>query len=223
MQNRLGVRHMKSAINVAILGIAVFFMNMQNALAETSDHAAHAEDLHAVADGHHEAASSGLPQLDPSTYPSQIFWLVISFVLLYIYFSSKTLPEMSSVLEDRQDRITNDLTTAEELKNEIETAQITYEKSLGNARDKATQTLTDTGLKIAEKASQESDKFGDMAEKEITALEKEIEKAKGEAMESINSIVAEVSHEAAQKIVGLKLDLKKAQTVVKALNQKKAA
>lgn len=224
MQNRLSIRGMRTVLNAAFVGFGLTYLQLNSALAESAGHMdKHEATSHAADAAHHGESSGGLPQLDPSTYPSQIFWLVIAFVLLYFFFSSKTLPEVSSVLEKRKDRISNDLGTAEQLKEEIEEAQTTYEDSLSGARDKAAKTLADTNAKIAEKAAKETEKLNDKAVKEINALESEIQKAKQAAMDDISSVVAEVSHEAAQKIVGMKLDPKKAQTVVKALNEKKAA
>ena len=214
MKNRLGIRNMRNIIKTGFFSLGLLLTDIQLVLAEPASHGY---------DDHHEASSGGLPQLDPSTYPSQIFWLIVAFILLYMFFSSKTLPEMSTVMENRKDRISNDLNTAEQLKNDIEAAQKNYEASLTGARDKAAKTLADTNAKIAEKAAKENDAFRETADKEIAALEKEITKAKKDAMNDMNAIVAEVSQEAAEKIVGLKLDIKKAQTVVKALNQKKAA
>jgi F-type H+-transporting ATPase subunit b len=214
MKNRLGIRNMRHIIKTGFFSLGLLLTDIQLVLAEPASHGY---------DDHHEASSGGLPQLDPSTYPSQIFWLIVAFILLYMFFSSKTLPEMSTVMENRKDRISNDLNTAEQLKNDIEAAQKNYEASLTGARDKAAKTLADTNAKIAEKAAKENDAFRETADKEIAALEKEITKAKKDAMNDMNAIVAEVSQEAAEKIVGLKLDIKKAQTVVKALNQKKAA
>ena len=205
---------MRNIIKTGFFSLGLLLTDIQLVLAEPASHGY---------DDHHEASSGGLPQLDPSTYPSQIFWLIVAFILLYMFFSSKTLPEMSTVMENRKDRISNDLNTAEQLKNDIEAAQKNYEASLTGARDKAAKTLADTNAKIAEKAAKENDAFRETADKEIAALEKEITKAKKDAMNDMNAIVAEVSQEAAEKIVGLKLDIKKAQTVVKALNQKKAA
>lgn len=210
MQNRLSSLLVKNT-KAAFWASALVFADIAVALAAKQ---AHGE----------EASSGGLPQLDPSTYPSQIFWLIIAFALLYFFFSAKTLPEVSSVLENRKDRIANDLSTADQLKNEIDDAQAKYEGSLGDARTKAAKALADTNAKIADKAFKENEKFRAEADKQMAALEKEIDKAKTEALDDMNAIVAEVSKEAAQKIVGIKnLDIKKAQTVVKALNQKKAA
>lgn len=215
MQNRTVTGNMKNAFNLGFLSLGLLFLDVQHVLAAKSSHGG---------ENHQDAGSSGgLPQLDPTTYPSQIFWLIIAFGLLYIFFSSRTLPEVSSVLENRKDRISNDLNMAEQLKTDIETAQQTYEDSLKGARNKATKTLADANVKITEKATLKSDEFRTQAEKDIAALEKDIEKAKIDAMDDMNEIVAEVSQEAAEKIVGLKLDIKKAHTVVKALNQKQAA
>src|SRR5690606_28063422 len=64
-------------------------------------------DLHA--EGH--PTGGGLPQLDVSTFPSQLFWLFVSFGIMYMIFSRRTLPEISGVLENRQSHIQGDLET----------------------------------------------------------------------------------------------------------------
>jgi F-type H+-transporting ATPase subunit b len=60
--------------------------------------------------------SAGLPQLDTSSYPSQIFWLAVSFLLLFWLFRTKALPRVGEVLEARQDRIAADLDRATKLR-----------------------------------------------------------------------------------------------------------
>ena len=49
--------------------------------------------------GGHYAEVEGLPQLDFTTYSSQIFWMFVFFILLYVFFAKKTLPEISSAVE----------------------------------------------------------------------------------------------------------------------------
>ena len=63
-------------------------------------------------------AGPKLPQLDVQTYASQIFWLVVSFIVLYFLVAKVAMPRISEVLEERQERIEDDLDKAETLKKE---------------------------------------------------------------------------------------------------------
>ena len=67
-----------------------------------------------------------MPQLDVSTFSSQIFWLIICFSVLYYLLSRKALPRISETLEARQDRIAADLDQAQRLRREAETALASY-------------------------------------------------------------------------------------------------
>lgn len=168
-------------------------------------------------DGHHEASSSGLPQLDATTFPSQLFWLAVTFVLLYLIFSKKSLPEISGVLENRQQHIEDDLESAEKLKEEAEQAQRAYEESLTDAKEQATKALHDVQEKMKAKAEKQNNDFRAKAEKDIQGLEDRLNKAKEAAMDDMNTIAAEIASEAAKKIVGIDPDLEQAKTVVKAI------
>ena len=78
-----------------------------------------------------------LPQLNLQTYPSQIFWLIVSFVILYLLVSRVAMPRISEVLEERHERIADDLDKAETLKKEADLVRAEYEKARSEARDKA--------------------------------------------------------------------------------------
>ena len=65
----------------------------------------------AAADGAGKA-SGGLPQLNITTFPSQIFWLVVTLVVLFLLLSKVALPRIASVLEERADAIADDLDAA---------------------------------------------------------------------------------------------------------------
>lgn len=174
--------------------------------------------LGAEVHGHEEASTSGMPQLDTTTFPSQVFWLAVTFAIMYMIFSKKSLPEISGVLENRQQHIQSDLETAEDLKKEAEEAQHAYESSLENARTSASKALNDVQSKIKAKAEKQHESFREKSEKDIQDLEKRLDKVKKDAMDDMNTIAAEVASEAAKKIVGINADLEQAKTVVKALN-----
>ena len=84
-----------------------------------------------------EHASGGLPQLDFTTFPSQIFWLVVTCVVLFQLMNKVALPRISTVLEERADAIADDLDRAEEFKRKAAEAEEAYNQALVEARSKA--------------------------------------------------------------------------------------
>jgi F-type H+-transporting ATPase subunit b len=170
-----------------------------------------------------EHASGGLPQFDPSTFASQLFWLAVTFAVLYVFFSKKSLPDIAKVLENREKHIKNDLDTAERLQREAEQAQQHYESLLTNAKAEATKLTTGAVTSLKEQAEKNQQAFREKSAKEIDALEGRLKKAKQDAMKDMNKIAAEIAREAAEKIVGIKADIEQAQNVVQALNKREAA
>ena len=79
----------------------------------------------------------GMPQLDFTTFPNQMFWLFVTIVAIYFVLSKIALPRIGAVLSDRQDTIEHDLARAEELKQMAEDAEKAYNKALADARIEA--------------------------------------------------------------------------------------
>ncbi|CAM3205347.1 F0F1 ATP synthase subunit B' [Paracoccus nototheniae] len=99
------------------------------------DAATHGTD--AAAHGAVAAESAGLPQLDIATFGNQIFWLVVTLVVLYLVLSRVALPRIAAVLSDRQGAVTGDLMAAEEFKLKAREAEAAYDKALADARAEA--------------------------------------------------------------------------------------
>ncbi|MFB0929832.1 MAG: F0F1 ATP synthase subunit B' [Ascidiaceihabitans sp.] len=99
-----------------------------------------ATDTHSAA----EASGPGMPQLDFSTWGNQIFWLVITLVVIYIILSRVALPRIASVLAERQGTITNDIAAAEDLKAKAQDAEAAYDKALIDARAEAGRIVAET-------------------------------------------------------------------------------
>jgi F-type H+-transporting ATPase subunit b len=93
----------------------------------------HAGD-HAAAGAEH---ATGMPQLDISTFPNQIFWLVLTLVAIYFVLNRIALPRIGAVLAERQGTITNDIAAAEELRLRAREAEAAYDKALADARAEA--------------------------------------------------------------------------------------
>ena len=159
------------------------------------------------------SSSSGpkLPQLDLATYSSQVFWLIISFVVLYFLVAKLAMPRIAEVLEERQERIEDDLDKAETLKKEAYQVRIEYEKALSAAREKAQEATRHAQEEIA-KRSAEAESAAQVkvtvmleeAEKRIAASKTGAEGKPGDPISSLErSVAQEVVANAVQKLIGV--------------------
>lgn len=139
------------------------------------------------------ACAPGLPQMCTDTFPSQIFWLVLTFIFLYVMMSRVTLPKIGRVIEERRDRIADDLGKAEDLKNQSEAAIEDYEQALAEARAKAHVLAQETRDKLnadadARKATVEAE-----LEKKLEAAEARIGETKTAALASIKEVASDTA------------------------------
>jgi F-type H+-transporting ATPase subunit b len=99
----------------------------------------------------------GLPQLDISTFASQLFWLLISFVILYTVISRVAAPKIGGVIQDRANRIRGDLETAAKAKRDSEAAIAGYEKALADARTRGLKTSDELRNKVQAEINAKND------------------------------------------------------------------
>lgn len=183
----------------------------------------HIQSEGVVHDDAHHGEGGGLPQLDPTWFASQSFWLLLMFGTLYLLFSRTVLPAISNTMENRHEHIQGDLDTAQRLKAEAESVHSAYEASLEKARAKAAALYHDVEEDIKAKAEKQQAELRERLQSETELSEARIMKSKNEAMIEMTSIAAEIASEAAKKIVGIDTDIQSAQNVVKDLNKAKAA
>lgn len=146
-----------------------------------------------------------MPQLDPSVFPTQLFWLVLTFVPLYLILWRVVLPRMSGMLEARQHKIDNDLTRAAALRDEAETVLAECEKTMADAHAEAHAMMRQVEEETAAKTEAEIEKVNERLAKETANAEASIEKAKEEAYENLKSMVSELALSATQKVIGAKI------------------
>lgn len=169
--------------------------------------------------GHeHDAASGGLPQLDIATYPSQLFWLLIFFVGLYVIFAKAILPVISATIQNRSIHIQEDMDVAERLTKEAEQAQQAYEEKLSSAREQATKMYKEVTDEVNALKTQEWDKMRGRWMTAEDKLSQEIASSTNDVMAEMNDIAAEIAQEAASKIVGIDMDLDTARRAVEGIN-----
>lgn len=148
------------------------------------------------------AQAAGLPQLDTATFPPQLIWLGLTFVVLYLMMSRVALPRISQVLEERQHKIDDNLKKAEALKEEAQAASEAYEKALAEARAEAHGIMLETHNRIAEEAAKKQAEVGAELEAEIQSAEARINEARDAAMAGLSAVAAEVAISAAEKVSG---------------------
>ncbi|HJO73282.1 MAG: F0F1 ATP synthase subunit B' [Rhodospirillales bacterium] len=154
------------------------------------------------------ALAAGLPQLDTSKYPSMVIWLAISFAVLYVLMARVALPRIARVLEERQDRIDDNLGKAASLKADAKIAAEAYEKALADARDQAQEILHETSQRLTTTAAKRHAEVAERLAGEIDAAEERIARAKQEALSHVGEMVADVVGEAAAKLLGEATDEK---------------
>ena len=135
--------------------------------------------------------SSAFPPLDTSTFPSQLFWLVIFFALLYLLMSRVALPRIAKILDNRASRIEGDLAKAKALKDETEAAVQAYEKALADARGKAQSIATETRAKMTAEMDAERSAVEKSPAAKVAEAETAIAAAKAKAMKDVGDVAAE--------------------------------
>jgi len=176
------------------------------------------------ADASHAAeANVGFPQLKAESFPSQIFWLVISFTLLYVLMSKVALPGVAQVIETRAAQQEGNLSQAVSMQQEAEGVKTAYEASVAKARAGAQEVIAAAELEISERIQAENAKFGEHARKRVATAEQAIEKAKSEALASIADVSAEISAEIVGKVSGIQVTKNDTKKAVATVMKKEAA
>lgn len=146
-----------------------------------------------TADGHGTEESGLFPPFDPAYFPSQLFWLAITFGLLYWVLASMILPRLSANLERRSDTIADDLDQAARLNEQAEEAKQALEVSLAQARTKARETAAKAEEAMGEEIAAETRKVDAAIDKKLEAAETRISEVRAEAMANVQTVASEAT------------------------------
>ncbi len=144
-----------------------------------------------------------MPQFDPSTFASQLFWLVVTFVALYWVVAKIGIPRIGEVLDQRARVIQDDLDRAAQLKAETDQAIATYEAAMTAARDQAHDHMRGVQAEMKAAAETRTAELSAKVTKQIGEAEARITTAKKAAMESLTSIAAETARDVVGKLAEL--------------------
>lgn len=169
-----------------------------------------------------DAEQGGLPQLNIETYSSQIFWLFVSFLLLYVVFANRILPDISDVLERRRETISSDLETAETLREEAESVQREYEEAIAQAQKEGAELLQNLQKQVRADMDRDLNSFKESSQKQIEEAEAVANDAKNRIMAEVQSHVPELTAQIVEKLTGMDAKQADAEKVVSNLVDNKA-
>ena len=140
-----------------------------------------------------KAAGAGLPQLDISTWPSQLFWLVVMFTAGYILMAKVVTPRIGTVLEERRAKLDDDLGKARTANEDAARIRAEYEAELDAARTAAAETARQATAEAVKRAEAGDAKIAKRLSEKVAKAEAKLAKAHSEAMANLNTVAAEAA------------------------------
>jgi len=152
------------------------------------------------------AAEAGMPQLDPTYWASQAFWLILTFTVLYISIAKLYLPKIKNNLDDRENKIKDDLDAANKFKDLSELKLKEYEKILENSKKEVIKIHLESKNKLDKDIQAKKDVMDKEIETEITKAQQEINELKKNSILDIQNISKDLASNIIENISGDKLN-----------------
>ena len=166
------------------------------------------------------AESGGMPQLNPEFWVSQIFWLTLTFGILYLVLSKLILPKISANLELRKSQIQENIEAAEKQRESSESKLKEYDEIISKGKIEAKNIFKDSRDKAIKNINIKREALDEQINEEIKKVEEEIIKLKKSAPERINKIAIETSSELLKKLIGAEVNNSSISAIVEDLSKK---
>ena len=160
----------------------------------------HTTSTEHVPAGEHKGA---FPPFQSQTFASQLVWLVIAFVLLYVLMAKVALPRVGAIIESRQKRIADDIADAGRLKQQSDEAVTAYEKALADARARAQVIANETRDRQAAAADARRKTLEAELNSKLVEAEKTIATTKQAAMSNVRAIAEDATRAIVERLIGL--------------------
>ncbi|MGD9538482.1 MAG: F0F1 ATP synthase subunit B' [Alphaproteobacteria bacterium] len=147
-----------------------------------------------------------MPQMNAEDWPTQIAWLVLTFVVLLIVMWGFALPRVRRVLDRRQAKIQDDVSKAEALKQEAEAALKAYQQALAEARAKSQAMLAEMQARLDKEAAEQRARLDAELSAKAADAEARIRRAREEVMSSLKDVASEAAREATRRLIGVEPD-----------------
>ena len=166
------------------------------------------------------AESGGMPQLNPEFWISQIFWLTLTFGILYIVLSKLILPKISDNLESRKSQILENIEAAEKQRQNSEEKLKEYEEIVSKSKMEAKNIFNQAREKALKDISAKKDVLDKQIDDEIGKAEQEIKELQKGGADKINKIAIETSSELIQKLIGAEVNNSSISAIVDDLSRR---
>jgi F-type H+-transporting ATPase subunit b len=143
-----------------------------------------------------------MPQLDPAGFLPQLFWLAVTFVILFLLMKFVAVPQVGRAIDARRQQLDGDLGRAAALKTEAEGVLAAYEKALADARTEAQTALRQTAEKMAAEAAERQRQLAAALAEQIAAAEHRIAAGKEAALGEIRGIAIDIGQAVVEKLTG---------------------
>ena len=167
------------------------------------------------------AESGGMPQLNPEFWVSQIFWLTLTFGVLYVVLSKLILPKISANLELRKSQIQENIEAAEKQRENSESKLKEYDQIILKSKLEAKDILKSAREKVLKDINSKKEILDKQIDEEINNAEKEIEMLRKSASGKINKIAIETSSDLIKKLIGTEVNSSSISAIVEDLSKRK--
>ena len=166
------------------------------------------------------AESGGMPQLNPEFWISQIFWLTLTFGVLYLVLSKLILPKISANLELRKSQIQENIEAAEKQREDSDSKVKEYDSIILKSKLDAQNIFKEARNKVIKDINSKKESLDKQLDEEIRKTEQEIELLKKNAPEKINKIAIETSSELVKKLIGAEVNKSSISAIVDDLSKR---
>ena len=166
------------------------------------------------------AESGGMPQLDPEFWISQIFWLTLTFGILYVVLSKLILPKISANLELRKSQIQENIEAAEKQREDSEAKLKEYDEVVLKSKLEAKNIFKDAREKALKDINSKKEILDEQINEEIKKAEQEIEFLRKSAPEKINRIAIDTSSDLIKKLIGTEINSSSISAIVDDLSKR---
>ena len=146
-----------------------------------------------------------MPQLNPEFFVSQLFWLAVFFSILFIFLWRVSLPRIAVVLEKRQNKIDEDISSAKELQEQAQEIEKNINKKISKAKQETDDEIKKVIASLQNNTISQLSSLDEDLEKKILKSEDEIIKKRNDEMKNINEQILNITKITLSKIA--KLDL----------------
>ena len=166
------------------------------------------------------AESGGMPQLNPDFWVSQIFWLTLTFGILYLVLSKLILPKISANLESRKTQISDNIEAADKQRKESEAKLKEYEEIISKSKSEAKNIFYQARENTLKDINSKRKVLDKQIDDEIKKAEDEINQLRKNARVKINKIAIETASELTKKLISTEVNNSSISAIVDDLSKK---